>query len=367
MNLQTLDYTVVFVYGVFLLILAQWVSREKAGHQKDTQDYFLAGRALPWWAIGASLIAANISAEQIIGMSGSAYLLGAAIATYEWMAALTLVIVGKYLLPVFLKHRIYTMPQFLEQRYDHRVRMVMAFFWLGVYVFVNLTSILWLGAQAINTVTGLSLPWGLVGLGLFAAAYSLYGGLKAVALTDIIQVTLLVLGGLFIAGIALDQVAGRSLDPFMPTGEAAGWLRSVMNECQMLLHADDQSGVVNSLWFWGLGRLPAITRKPLEISCNTLLCKSFIGACDADSEPSDTSLFTTSGCLDGRQYGDMDRWISGLSETEARLRELLEQQGEELFLQSDNGLAVRYRHRMRFRFWKRDSFTKLILSQGSQA
>jgi SSS family solute:Na+ symporter len=208
MHLETLDLTVVAIYAVLLIAIANFVSREKAGHQKGTSDYFLAGRALPWWAIGASLIAANISAEQIIGMSGSAWVMGIAIGAYEWMAAVTLVIVGKYLLPVFLKHRIYTMPQFLEQRYDHRVRMVMAFFWLGVYVFVNLTSILWLGAQAINTVTGLSLPWGLVGLGLFAAAYSLYGGLKAVALTDIIQVTLLVLGGLFIAGIALDQVSG---------------------------------------------------------------------------------------------------------------------------------------------------------------
>jgi SSS family solute:Na+ symporter len=208
MYLQGLDYTVVIVYALFLLVIAQWVSREKAGHRKDTSDYFLAGRALPWWAIGASLIAANISAEQIIGMSGSAWVMGIAIGAYEWMAAITLVLVGKYLLPVFLEHRIYTMPQFLEQRYDHRVRMVMAFFWLGVYVFVNLTSILWLGAQAVNTVTGVDLVWGVVGLGLFAAAYSLYGGLKAVALTDIIQVALLVLGGLFIAGIALDQVSG---------------------------------------------------------------------------------------------------------------------------------------------------------------
>jgi SSS family solute:Na+ symporter len=208
MYLQTLDYMVVAVYAIALLTIAQWVSREKSGHQKDTSDYFLAGRALPWWAIGASLIAANISAEQIIGMSGSAWVMGIAIGAYEWMAALTLIIVGKWLLPVFLKHQIYTMPQFLEQRYDHRVRMVMAFFWLGVYVFVNLTSILWLGAQAVTTVTGIDLVWGLVGLGVFATAYSLYGGLKAVALTDIIQVTLLVLGGLFIAGIALDQVSG---------------------------------------------------------------------------------------------------------------------------------------------------------------
>jgi len=208
MHLATLDLIVVAIYAAFLLIIAQWVSREKAGHEKNTSDYFLAGRSLPWWAIGASLIAANISAEQIIGMSGSAWVMGIAIGAYEWMAALTLVIVGKYLLPVFLKHQIYTMPQFLEQRYDHRVRMVMAFFWLGVYVFVNLTSILWLGAQAVNTVTGLSLTWGLVGLGVFATAYSLYGGLKAVALTDIIQVVLLVLGGLIIAGISLNEVSG---------------------------------------------------------------------------------------------------------------------------------------------------------------
>jgi solute:Na+ symporter, SSS family len=208
MYLQTLDYTVVAIYALGLLVLAQWVSREKAGHRKDTSDYFLAGRALPWWAIGASLIAANISAEQIIGMSGSAYVLGIAIGAYEWMAALTLVIIGKWLLPVFLKYRIYTMPQFLEQRYDHRVRTVMALFWLGVYVFVNLTSILWLGALAVHTVIGVDLWWGLAGLGLFAAAYSLYGGLKAVALTDIVQVVLLVFGGLVIAYIALDDIAG---------------------------------------------------------------------------------------------------------------------------------------------------------------
>ena len=208
MYLQTLDYTVVVIYAVALLVLAQWVSREKAGHSKDTSDYFLAGRALPWWAIGASLIAANISAEQIIGMSGSAYVLGIAIGSYEWMSALTLVVIGKWLLPVFLKYRIYTMPQFLEQRYDHRVRTVMALFWLGVYVFVNLTSILWLGALAVHTVIGVELWWGLAGLGLFAAAYSLYGGLKAVALTDIVQVVLLVLGGLIIAYIALDDIAG---------------------------------------------------------------------------------------------------------------------------------------------------------------
>jgi SSS family solute:Na+ symporter len=208
MNLGTLDLTVVGVYAVVLLVLAQWVSREKAGHQKGASDYFLAGRSLPWWAIGASLIAANISAEQIIGMSGSAWVMGIAIGAYEWMAAITLIIVGKWLLPVFLKHEIYTMPQYLEERFDHRVRNVMALFWLGIYVFVNLTSILWLGALAVNTVTGVDLTTGLIALGAFAVAYSLYGGLKAVALTDIIQVTLLVLGGILIAIISLNEVSG---------------------------------------------------------------------------------------------------------------------------------------------------------------
>ena len=165
---------------------------------------------MPWWAIGASLIAANISAEQIIGMSGSGYAIGLAIASYEWMAAITLILVGKYLLPIFLERGIYTMPQFLEQRYDHRVRLVMAFFWLGVYIFVNLTSVLWLGALALNTVAGLDIVQGMVLLGLFAVGYSLYGGLKAVAFTDIIQVVLLVLGGLMIAWIMLDKVSDGS-------------------------------------------------------------------------------------------------------------------------------------------------------------
>lgn len=208
--LSNLDISVVIFYAISLFALAQWVSREQAGHNKDTSDYFLAGKSLPWWAIGASLIAANISAEQIIGMSGSGYAIGLAIASYEWMAAITLILVGKYLLPIFLERGIYTMPQFLEQRYDHRVRLVMAFFWLGVYIFVNLTSVLWLGALALNTVAGIDIVQGMVLLGLFAVGYSLYGGLKAVAFTDIIQVVLLVLGGLMIAWIMLDKVSDGS-------------------------------------------------------------------------------------------------------------------------------------------------------------
>ncbi len=208
MNLSTIDSVIVLAYLVGIFALAQWVSREKAGHQKDAKDYFLASKSLPWWAIGASLIAANISAEQIIGMSGSGYALGLAIASYEWMAALTLLIVGKFFLPVFLRNGIYTMPQFLEERYGPKIRTIMAVFWLGLYVFVNLTAILWLGSIAVTQVTGLSQFTALVLLGGFALAYQLYGGLKAVALTDIVQVSLLVFGGLLIVGISLDRIGG---------------------------------------------------------------------------------------------------------------------------------------------------------------
>jgi len=158
--LATLDVVIIGLYAVLLIGLATWFSREPAGHEKTTQDYFLASRSLPWWAVGASLVAANISAEQIIGMSGSGYAIGLAIASYEWMAAITLILVGKFLLPVFLKHNIQTMPQFLEQRFDSRVRLVLALFWLAVYVFVNLTAILWLGALTIHTVTGIGPEYG---------------------------------------------------------------------------------------------------------------------------------------------------------------------------------------------------------------
>jgi len=285
MHLSTLDLTVVAIYAFVLLFLAQWVSREKKGHQKDTKDYFLAGRSLPWWAIGASLIAANISAEQIIGMSGSAFVMGIAIASYEWMSALTLVIVGKYLLPVFLKHNIYTMPQFLEQRYDHRVRMVLAVFWLGVYVFVNLTSILWLGALAINTVTGLDLTYALLMLAGFAAAYSLYGGLKAVALTDIIQVVLLVMGGLMIAYISMNEISGGA-------GVISGFkmvLEQVPEKFDMILSKDNPhyvslpgiSVLVGGMWimnlsYWGFNQY--IIQRALAAKSNREAQKGIIFA-----------------------------------------------------------------------------------------
>ena len=208
MSLAPVDLIIIGAYAAGLIALATLISREKAGHKKDTSDYFLAGKSLPWWAIGASLIAANISAEQIIGMSGSGYAMGLAIASYEWMAALTLLLVGKFFLPIFLRNGIYTMPQFLEQRYGTRIRTLMAVFWLGLYVFVNLTSILWLGAIAVAKVTAIDQPTALALLGAFALLYQLYGGLKAVALTDIVQVSLLVLGGLLITGISLDRISG---------------------------------------------------------------------------------------------------------------------------------------------------------------
>jgi len=207
MGLTSIDYAVLGSYSVALVSIAWYVSRERKGQKRNTQDYFLAGKELPWWAIGASLVAANISAEQVIGMSGSGFAIGLGIASYEWMAALTLLIVGKFFLPIFIRRRIYTMPQFLEQRYSGAVRSLMAVFWLGVYTLVNLTSILWLGALTINTLTGLDLGLGLILLAAFAMTYSLYGGLKAVALTDIIQVVMLVIGGLLICYLTLDAVS----------------------------------------------------------------------------------------------------------------------------------------------------------------
>ncbi|MDY6922664.1 MAG: sodium/sugar symporter [Pseudomonadota bacterium] len=208
MTLSTIDLVILAVYGVGIFALAQWVSRDKAGHRKTSTDYFLASKSLPWWAIGASLIAANISAEQIIGMSGSGYVIGLAIASYEWMAALTLLIVGKFFLPIFLRNDIVTMPQFLQQRYGPSIRNVMAVFWLVLYVFVNITSILWLGSLAITAVTGVDQTAALIGLAAFGLVYQLWGGLKAVALTDAVQVILLVAGGLVIAWITLGQIGG---------------------------------------------------------------------------------------------------------------------------------------------------------------
>ncbi|MGO2330187.1 MAG: sodium/sugar symporter [Pseudoalteromonas nigrifaciens] len=263
MKLQPLDIAIFFTYVVGLLVLALWISREEKGASKNTEDYFLASKALPWWAIGASLIASNISAEQIIGMSGSGYAIGLAIASYEWMAAITLIIVGKYMLPIFLKNEIFTMPQYLEQRFDSKVKTVLALFWLAVYVFVNLTAVLWLGGLAIETVAGVDWMYGMIFLVLFSVAYSLYGGLKAVAYTDILQVVLLVFGGLFLSYLALDAVADGD-------GIIAGFgvlTEQLPNHFDMILSPDSPhymslpglSVLIGGLWimnisYWGFNQ-----------------------------------------------------------------------------------------------------------------
>lgn len=202
------DYFVFIAYALVILGVGLWVSRNKEGHQKNAEDYFLASKSLPWWAIGASLIAANISAEQFIGMSGSGFALGLAIASYEWMGALTLIIVGKYFLPIFIEKGLYTIPEFVEKRFSTNLKTILAVFWICLYVFVNLTSVLYLGGLALETILGIPMMYSIIGLALFAAAYSLYGGLSAVAWTDIIQVVFLVIGGLVTTYLALDIVSG---------------------------------------------------------------------------------------------------------------------------------------------------------------
>ncbi|MCU6496985.1 sodium/solute symporter [Rugamonas sp. A1-17] len=204
---SALDTIVFLVYFVMVAGYGLWVYRRKqAGSGLASHDYFLAEGSLTWWAIGASLIASNISAEQFIGMSGSGFRIGMAVAVYELMAAATLVIVAVFFMPVYLKNRIYTMPQFLEQRYGKAVATTMALFWLGLYVVVNLTSILYLGALAISSLSGIALLPCMLFLAVFAAIITL-GGMKVIGYTDVVQVTCLVVGGLVTTWLALDMVA----------------------------------------------------------------------------------------------------------------------------------------------------------------
>ena len=205
---ELLDYIIFATYAFVILTIGLWVSRDKKGKEKSAEDYFLAGKSLPWWAIGASLIAANISAEQVIGMTGSGFVVGLAIASYEWMAAITLIIVGKYFLPIFIEKKIYTIPEFVEKRFSTELKTILAVFWIGLYIFVNLASVLYLGGLALETILDVDMKYAVLGLGLFAAAYSLYGGLSAVAWTDIIQVFFLILGGIVTTYLALDTVSG---------------------------------------------------------------------------------------------------------------------------------------------------------------
>ncbi len=210
MNFGIIDYTIFGLYAVIILGIGLWMSRTQKGKQKTAEDYFLASKSLPWWAIGASLIAANISAEQIIGMSGQGFGIGLAIASYEWMSAITLIIVAKFFLPVFIKKKLYTIPDFIKQRYSIELKTILAVFWIALFTFVNLTTVLLLGAKALDMIigngTGDFLWYGIIGLALFAAAYSLWGGLSAVVWTDVIQVVLLIIGGLITTLIALNKV-----------------------------------------------------------------------------------------------------------------------------------------------------------------
>jgi SSS family solute:Na+ symporter len=208
-RLETTDYIVFLIYFLVVAIYGYWIYNRKKKATTDSKDFFLAEGALTWWAIGASLIASNISAEQFIGMSGSGFKMGLAIATYEWMAAATLIIVAIFFIPVYLKNKIYTMPQFLNQRYNGTVAMIMAIFWLLLYIVVNLMSILYLGALAISGISGLNIYLCIFLLSVFAIGITL-GGMKVIGYTDVIQVFFLVLGGLVATYIALNLVAEKS-------------------------------------------------------------------------------------------------------------------------------------------------------------
>ncbi|MBQ5395018.1 MAG: sodium/solute symporter [Alistipes sp.] len=235
-----IDYAIFVLYIILLVGLGFFLSRSKDGKEKSSNDYFLAGNTLTWWAVGASLIAANISAEQFIGMSGSAFASGIAIAAYELMAAATLIVVGKFLLPVMIERKIFTIPQFLRERYNWGVGLAFSIFWLFLYVFINLTSVAWLGALAIKQILGIpAAPGMLLGMEIdmtlmviililfvIAGIYSIYGGLASVAWTDVMQVTFLVGGGLITAYFALDFIAG-SLDI---QGGAIGALQEIMSK-----------------------------------------------------------------------------------------------------------------------------------------
>ena len=207
-TLQLADYIVFFVYFIAISAYGYYIFHKKKSKTASSKDFFLAEGSLTWWAIGASLIASNISAEHFIGMSGSGFALGLAISTYEWMSAATLIIVAVFIIPLYLKNKIYTMPQFLAKRYNDQVSTIMAVFWLLVYVFVNLTSIIYLGALAISSISPISFEWSIVGLSVFSIIVTL-GGMKVIGYTDVIQVLVLLIGGLVTTYLALSLLADK--------------------------------------------------------------------------------------------------------------------------------------------------------------
>ena len=249
--------TIIFIsYGLLIVVIGNWMARSKSGGQRSSEDYFFANKTLPWFLVGSSIIAANISAEQFIGMSGSGYAIGLAIAVYEWIAAIILIVVAKYFLPVFIHNKVFTMPQFLALRYDNRIKTILAIFWLALFVFVNLSSILYLGAITLQSVFGISMIYGIIGLAVFSLLYTILNGLKAIASTDIIQVFFLLVGGLITTYIAVNKVGGDS-------GILAGFeamFRQIPEKFHMIIKKDDPNfaflpgirAVFGGIWIAGI-------------------------------------------------------------------------------------------------------------------
>lgn len=206
-GLSAVDYVIFGVYAAVVIAIGLFASKKNT---KSAEGYFLAGKSIPWWAVGASLIAANISAEQFIGMSGSGYAIGFGIAAYEFMAAVTLILVGKYFLPIFIEKGIYTIPEFVEKRFNKTLKTILAVFWICLYIFVNLSSVLYLGGLALETILGIPMMYTILGLAAFALIYSVYGGLSAVVWTDVIQVAVLVIGGFATTYLSLKLIGGES-------------------------------------------------------------------------------------------------------------------------------------------------------------
>lgn len=288
-SLATADYIVFLVYFVLIVGYGLWIYNRKKKESASSSDYFLAEGSLTWWAIGASLIASNISAEQFIGMSGSGFKLGLAIATYEWMAAITLIVVAVFFIPVYLKNKIFTMPQFLHQRYNANVAMIMAVFWLLLYVIVNLTSILYLGALAISSISGIDFNLCIAFLAIFSIMITL-GGMKVIGFTDVIQVFFLILGGLITTYLAVNLVSHEFggdglLDGFKHMTAEAG------DHFHMIFHKDNPNYaelpglsvliggmIIVNLNYWGCNQY--ITQRALGADLKTarggLLFASFL-------------------------------------------------------------------------------------------
>lgn len=288
-GLHLLDHAVFLVYFLIVASYGYWVYRRKKSTLADSKDFFLAEGSLTWWAIGASLIASNISAEQFIGMSGDGFLMGLAIASYEWMAAATLIIVAVFFLPIYLKNKIYTMPQFLRQRYNGQVAMLMALFWLSLYIVVNLTSILYLGALAVSTISGLNFTLCMLFLAGFAIIITL-GGMKVIGYTDAVQVFFLILGGLATTWLALGLVS----EQFGTTGVVNGFnlVQEQASDHFHMVFAKDSphfmslpgmSVIIGGMWianlnYWGCNQY--ITQRALGADLDTarkgLLFASFL-------------------------------------------------------------------------------------------